>query len=35
MLPYLKQCDHEAEFEYGLDVLLAGLEAKLGHRRAG
>ena len=35
MLPYLKQCDHEAEFEYGLDVLLAGLDAKLGHRRAG
>jgi AcrR family transcriptional regulator len=30
MLPYLKQCDHEAEFGFGLDVLLAGLEAKLG-----
>jgi AcrR family transcriptional regulator len=29
MLPYLKQCDHEAEFEFGLDVLLAGLEIKL------
>jgi AcrR family transcriptional regulator len=35
MLPYLKHCDHEAEFEFGLDMLLAGLEAKLGHRLAG
>ena len=35
MLPYLKGCDHEAEFELGLDVLLAGLDAKLGRRPAG
>ena len=35
MLPHLKGCDHEAEFELGLDVLLAGLDAKLGRRPAG
>jgi AcrR family transcriptional regulator len=35
MLPHLKVCDHEAEFEFGLDMLLAGLDAKLGHRLAG
>jgi AcrR family transcriptional regulator len=35
MLPYLAHCDREAEFEFGLDMLLAGLEAKLGHRPAG
>lgn len=34
MLPHLNQCDHQAEFELGLDVLLAGLDAKLG-RPAG
>jgi len=34
MLPHLKQCDHEAVFELGLDVLLAGLDAKLGRRPA-
>jgi AcrR family transcriptional regulator len=28
-LPYLMHCDAEAEFEFGLDVLLAGMEAKL------
>ena len=32
MFPHLKQCDHKAEFEFGLDVLLAGLQAKLGVR---
>jgi AcrR family transcriptional regulator len=35
MLPHIKQCDHQAEFELGLDVLLAGLDAKLGRRPAG
>jgi AcrR family transcriptional regulator len=30
MAPYLMYCDTQAEFEYGLDMLLAGLEAKLG-----
>jgi AcrR family transcriptional regulator len=35
MLPHLKGCDHEAEFELGLGVLLAGLDAKLGRRPAG
>jgi AcrR family transcriptional regulator len=29
-LPYLASCDPEAEFERGLDVLVAGLEALLG-----
>jgi AcrR family transcriptional regulator len=29
MLPHLLQCDADAEFEFGLEVLLAGLRARL------
>ena len=28
-LPYLSDCDFDAEFEYGLDLMLRGLETKL------
>ena len=34
MFPYLMECDTNAEFEFGLDMLLDGLRARLGRRRS-
>ncbi len=31
-LPHLFHCDYEAEFEYGLDLMIRGLEAKVAER---
>jgi AcrR family transcriptional regulator len=30
MLPYLQECDSDAEFRFGLDILLEGLRSRLG-----
>jgi hypothetical protein len=28
--PYLAECDLDAQFEFGLDLMLEGLRAKIG-----
>jgi AcrR family transcriptional regulator len=34
-LPYLADCDFDAEFEYGLDLMLRGLETRLAEEPSG